>query len=69
MPRPTDSIVRRGDPASGSFMLFYLDGHVVQAAVGVNAARDLRFARRLIEQGRPMDPDALSDTALPMQKI
>lgn len=69
MPKPTHSIVRRGDPASGSFILFYLDGHVVQAAVGVNAARDLRFARRLIEQGKSVDPESLSDLSLPMQKI
>lgn len=69
MPSRTDSIVRRGDPTSGSFLLFYLDGNVVRAAVGVNAARDLRFARRLIAQRKPVDPGVLSDTSLPMQKI
>jgi 3-phenylpropionate/trans-cinnamate dioxygenase ferredoxin reductase subunit len=69
MSKPTHSIVRRGDTESGSFVLFYLDGNVVQAAVGVNAARDLRFARRLIEQRKPVDTGALSDTSLPMQKI
>ena len=69
VPAPTHRVVRRGDAASGSFVLFYLAGDVVQAAIGPNAARDLRFARRLIEQRKPVDTERLADPATPMSKL
>ena len=50
-------------------MLFYLDRDVVQAALGPNSAKDLRFARRLIEQRRPVDVQRLADTSFPMAKL
>ena len=56
-------------PGSDSFVLFYLDGDVVKAALGPNAARDLRFARRLIEQRKPVDPQRLADVGVPMSKL
>ena len=42
---------------------------MVKAAIGPNAARDLRFARRLIEQRKPVDPQRLVDIAVPMSKL
>jgi 3-phenylpropionate/trans-cinnamate dioxygenase ferredoxin reductase subunit len=69
MPEPSQRVVVRGTPGSESFVLFYLDGDVVRAALGPNAAKDLRFARRLIEQRRPVDPDRLADIGVPMSKI
>ena len=69
MPTPAHRVVQRGDPASGSFVLFYLAGDVVQAAVGANAARDLRFARRLIEQRKPVDAERLADLGTQMAKL
>lgn len=69
VPAPTHRVVQRGDAASGSFVLFYLAGDVVQAAIGPNAARDLRFARRLIEQRKPVDTERLADPATPMSKL
>ena len=69
VPMPTHQVVRRGDPASGSFVLFYLAGGVIQAAIGPNAARDLRFARRLIEQRKPVDIERLADADTPMSKL
>lgn len=68
-PSATHRLVVRGEPASGSFLLFYLDGDVVQAALGPNAAKDLRFARRLIEQRRPVDAGRLADTTVPMARL
>jgi 3-phenylpropionate/trans-cinnamate dioxygenase ferredoxin reductase subunit len=41
-------VVLRGDRSAGSFVMFFLDGDKVVAALGPNSARDLRFARRLI---------------------
>ncbi len=69
LPTAAHRVVRRGDAARGSFVLFYLVGDVVQAAIGPNAARDLRFARRLIEQRMPVDVERLADTGTPMSKI
>jgi 3-phenylpropionate/trans-cinnamate dioxygenase ferredoxin reductase subunit len=69
VPTPAHRVVRRGDPASGSFVLFYLAGDVVQAAIGPNAARDLRFARRLIEQRKPVDAERLADLATPLSRL
>jgi 3-phenylpropionate/trans-cinnamate dioxygenase ferredoxin reductase subunit len=68
VPMPSHRVVARGVPGSESFVLFYLDGDVVQAALGPNAARDLRFARRLIEQRKRIDPGRLADAGVPMSR-
>jgi len=69
VPMPSHHVVTRGVAGSETFALFYLDGDVVKAALGPNAARDLRFARRLIEQRKPVDTQRLADTAIPMSKL
>ncbi|MDD2177746.1 FAD-dependent oxidoreductase [Acidovorax sp. D2M1] len=69
IPTATHRVVQRGEKASGSFILFYLAGDVVQAAIGPNAARDLRFARRLIEQRKPVDDARLADPGIPMSRL
>jgi 3-phenylpropionate/trans-cinnamate dioxygenase ferredoxin reductase subunit len=69
MPTPAHRVVERRAPGSDSFILFYLDGDVVSAAVGPNSARDLRFARRLIEQRKVVDPVRLADLQVPMAKL
>lgn len=54
--------VVRGDPASGRFVVFHLAGGLIAGVSAVNAARELRTARRLI--GRPApDAAALADPA------
>jgi 3-phenylpropionate/trans-cinnamate dioxygenase ferredoxin reductase subunit len=69
VPTPSHRVVARGAAGSESFVLFYLDGDVVKAALGPNAARDLRFARRLIEQRKPVDPQRLADTGVPLSRL
>ncbi len=69
MPTPAHRVVERRAPGSDSFILFYLEGDVVSAAVGPNSARDLRFARRLIEQRKAVDPARLADVQVPMAKL
>lgn len=69
VPLPSHRVVKRGSPGSGSFIFFYLEGDVVKAALGPNSARDLRFARRLIEQRKPVDPIRLADVGVPMSKL
>jgi 3-phenylpropionate/trans-cinnamate dioxygenase ferredoxin reductase component len=69
MPTPSLRVVVRGVAGADSFVLFYLDGDVIKAAIGPNAARDLRFAKRLIEQRKPVDPQRLADLGVPMSKL
>jgi 3-phenylpropionate/trans-cinnamate dioxygenase ferredoxin reductase subunit len=62
-------VVVRGDVDSNSFVMFFLEADKVAAALGPNAARDLRFARRLIERRTSVDPQQLSDLQVPLSKL
>ena len=68
VPASSHRVVMRGVPGSDSFVFFYLDGDVISAALGPNSAKDLRFARRLIEQRKVIDPERLADVQVPMSK-
>jgi len=69
VPQPTYWTVLRGTAGGASFSLFYLQGERLMAAIGPNCARDLRFARRLIEKQAPVDPARLANIAVPMAKV
>jgi 3-phenylpropionate/trans-cinnamate dioxygenase ferredoxin reductase component len=55
-----DAEVLRGDPASGEFTIFYLDGDRLAAALTVGRSADLDEARELLAQGAPVDASALA---------
>ncbi|WP_114951634.1 NAD(P)/FAD-dependent oxidoreductase [Sphingosinicella terrae] len=64
-----DPIVR-GDAAGGRFMFLYRDASGgLAGAVGINQAKDMRFAQRLIEQGRAIDPGLLADPKQDLRKL
>ncbi|RDK05320.1 NAD(P)/FAD-dependent oxidoreductase [Cupriavidus lacunae] len=69
VPLPSHQVVVRGDPATGSFVFFYLEGERVMAALGGNAARDLRFARRLIEKQTRVKAQDLADPGVSLAKL
>lgn len=69
VPQPSQQMVARGDPACGSFVFFYLEGECVMAALGGNAARELRFARRLIENRTPVRPQDLADPGISLARL
>jgi len=69
MPTPKHKIVVRGDADSNAFVMFFIDGEHVVAALGPNSARDLRFARRLIERRTHVNPALLADTQVPLAKL
>lgn len=50
-----DEEIVRGDPASGSFSVFYVDGGRVAAALAVDRSDDLDVARSLIAEGASAD--------------
>ncbi len=53
----------------GSFVAFFLLDEKVVAAVGCNAPRDLRIAKRLIEKGRTISEFDLSDPSVSLSAI
>jgi 3-phenylpropionate/trans-cinnamate dioxygenase ferredoxin reductase component len=59
----------RGDPASGSFSHFYLDGERIAAIVAVNAPRDLRAAKKLVQTRKAVNPASLADPAVQLQRL
>ena len=69
VPSPSHQMVVRGDPATGSFVFFYLEGERLVAALGGNAARDLRFARRLIEKRTQVRAQDLADPGVSLAKL
>jgi 3-phenylpropionate/trans-cinnamate dioxygenase ferredoxin reductase subunit len=69
MPDPAHRMVLRGDASSNSFVMLFLDGEKIVAALGPNAARDLRFARRLIERRTRVDAAQLANTDIPLSKL
>jgi 3-phenylpropionate/trans-cinnamate dioxygenase ferredoxin reductase subunit len=62
-------VIFRGEPTDPGFTLFQLlDGKVV-AAVTVNNARDMRFGRALIQNGKIVDPALLGDKTTKLQDL
>jgi 3-phenylpropionate/trans-cinnamate dioxygenase ferredoxin reductase component len=61
LPRSEHRVVVRGDPETDSFQLFYLQQEFAVAVVGINAAREMPLARRLIEQQVPLQDELLRD--------
>ena len=68
-PKPEHQMVERRLAAPGSFVRFYLQGRIIEAAVAVNAAKELRFTRKLIEQAKPVDLDKLADASVAINKL
>ena len=68
-PKPEHQMVERRLAAPGSFVRFYLQGRIIEAAVAVNAAKELRFTRKLIEQAKPVDLDKLADANVAINKL
>ena len=58
-----DELVWRGTPESGEFLVWYLDGGKVAAALSVGRSEDLEHARRLLESGADVmgEKGALAD--------
>jgi len=69
LPEAWDEIVVRGDPASGAYMLFQLADGTPVGVMSVNLPRDMRFARRILQAGKPVDIAALADTAVSMREL
>lgn len=61
--------VIRGDPESGSFSVFYLEGDGLAGVNAINAPKDIAVARRLMAAGTPVDAQKLTDTSVPLRLL
>lgn len=64
-----DEPVWRGAASDPGFTVFQLAAGVPVAAITVNNARDMRFARLLIARAKPVDPAALADRTVKLQDL
>ncbi|WP_119168066.1 NAD(P)/FAD-dependent oxidoreductase [Algihabitans albus] len=67
--QPLEREVLRGDPESGSFLSFGLAGERVVTAALVNAGRERRPVKQLMEGRIPLDADALADPDVPLKQL
>ncbi|MGA0602243.1 NAD(P)/FAD-dependent oxidoreductase [Caulobacter sp. KR2-114] len=69
MPFDVDQTVVRGDPATGKFAVFHLNGDVIQAVEAVNAPAEFMAGRQLIGQRKPVSLEKLADPAVSMKEV
>jgi 3-phenylpropionate/trans-cinnamate dioxygenase ferredoxin reductase subunit len=69
LPEGYDKLVRRGDPASGAFMLFYLKDGCIVAVNTVNMGREMKPAQRLMQSKKTFDPAQLADPSVRLLKL
>lgn len=67
--RAHDAVVLRGDPAQRSFSLIYLRQGRMIAIDCVNQVKDYVQARKLIEAGACIPPQALADAQTPLKEM
>ena len=69
LPMGADRTVLRGDPASEVFSVLSFRGGLLVAAECVGAAADYVAAKRGLEKGMTLDPDAAADPSVPLKRL
>jgi 3-phenylpropionate/trans-cinnamate dioxygenase ferredoxin reductase subunit len=69
LPEQWPDAVVRGDPAGTSYSLFYCTGERVVSVVSINAPRDLRAAKKLVQTGKAVRAEDLANRAVALQKL
>lgn len=64
-----DEIVVRGDPASGKFAVFHLNGDQVQSVEAINAPPEFMMGRQLIGNRKAVNKAKLADPAVSMKEV
>jgi 3-phenylpropionate/trans-cinnamate dioxygenase ferredoxin reductase subunit len=64
-----DQVVMRGDPASRHFAAFYLRRGAVVAVNAINSAKDFIGGRKLVAEGRIVDPVRLADPGIALAEV
>lgn len=65
----TNQVLLRGDPASGKFSIFHLQGDRVQSVEAINSPREFMMGRQLIGTRRRVDKGKLADVAISMRDV
>ena len=69
LPTDFEETVTRGERADGSFVEFYMKGGRIDGAAAINNPRDIRFAKRLMQAEKTVDPAALADPSVKLQAL
>ncbi len=69
LPTDFDRTVTRGARASGQFVEFYMKDGRIEGVAAINNPRDIRFAKRLMQAGKLVDPAALADPTVKLQAL
>lgn len=69
LPLDASSQLVRGDPSTGKFAVFHLQGNVVRAVEAVNAPPEFMFGRKLIAAGTRVDLERLGDVSQSMKGV
>ena len=69
LPTDFEETVTRGERADGSFVEFYMKGGRIDGAAAINNPRDIRFAKRLMQAQKTVDPAALADPSVKLQAL
>jgi 3-phenylpropionate/trans-cinnamate dioxygenase ferredoxin reductase subunit len=64
-----DSTVVRGDPASGSFALYYFAGGDLLAVDAINSMRDFMTGKKWLAERKRPDPQLIADVAVDLKTI
>ena len=66
--RDYDSTVVRGDPATRSFAVYYMDGHRLVAVDAIGAPREFILAKKLLAANAILDPQKIADTNINLEE-
>ncbi len=69
LPDDWDGAIVRGDPAGGSFSVFYMDGTKLAGVIAVSAAKDVAVSRRLMSNAMDVDPAQLADPDVSLRDL
>jgi NADPH-dependent 2,4-dienoyl-CoA reductase/sulfur reductase-like enzyme len=69
LPAPDATEIIRGDLDGFAGLLLQLEGNRIVCAIGLNASRDLRFAKQIIATGAAIDPTKLADPAVKLADL
>ena len=69
LPFDADRPVVRGDPTTGGFAVFHLNGDRIVCVEAVNAAPEFMAGKQLIGKGTPVDATKLADRAVSMKAL
>ncbi len=69
LPGSWDGGIVRGDPDSGSFSVFYMDGTKLAGVIAVSAAKDVAVSRRLMSNAMDVDPAQLADPDVSLRDL